>query len=374
MSGNGMHTAPNPGPPIAKVHDISFEKDKTLMRTISTEGAGTEAREGAVVTIHLTISQPGEDGELYEIYRSKDTHPTGLKFELGRSAYSEAVERTLMFCKPGSVIDSLCTDPDTAADHELGVFARAIPEAAWPLWMSPRGPIGVAQGAMANPPMMAPKPEDIEPPWRPSKYAILFHVLLDSVGSEGGIPMYMDAYERLDWVRERKEWATQLYKKGWYVRAKNHYKKAMLDLEVPCNWLGDKFLIERNNLRTALHLNCAACALKVDPNRPFPHLQSIKNSYDIHHDAIYHCTRVLDVDKHNVKALYRRAQNHLLIPSERHINGLQYALEDLQHALEVDPQNAEVKKELKRAKDLQRKTDAKAAGMFSKMIGSGVEI
>ena len=90
-----MHTAPNPGPPIAKVHDISFEKDKTLMRTISTEGAGTEAREGAVVTIHLTISQPGEDGELYEIYRSKDTHPTGLKFELGRSAYSEAVERAV---------------------------------------------------------------------------------------------------------------------------------------------------------------------------------------------------------------------------------------------------------------------------------------
>ena len=72
MSGNGMHTAPNPGPPIAKVHDISFEKDKTLMRTISTEGAGTEAREGAVVTIHLTISQPGEDGELYEIYDSMD--------------------------------------------------------------------------------------------------------------------------------------------------------------------------------------------------------------------------------------------------------------------------------------------------------------
>ena len=50
------------------------------------------------------------------------------------------------------------------------------------------------------------------------------------------------------------------------------------------------------------------------------------------------------------------------------------AMNDLEHALEADPQNAEVRKELKRAKEIQKRVDAKAAGMFTKMIGSGVEI
>lgn len=145
--------------------------------------------------------------------------------------------------------------------------------------------------------------------------------------------------------------------------------------------------------------------------------------YDVHHDAIFHCTKVIDVDKHNVraartcrgsncatdrrhacwlrarargalsrpplvqplltprvatprqvKALYRRACAHLLIPQERHINGLALAFQDLHHALEHDPQNAEVKKELKRATQLQKKTDAKAAGMFSKMVAGAIEV
>ena len=90
MSGNGMHTAPNPGPPIGKVHDISFDREKTLMRTITTEGQGEEAREGSIVTIHLEITQPAEDGQLYTVFKSKDKNPEGLRFELFRSYYSGA--------------------------------------------------------------------------------------------------------------------------------------------------------------------------------------------------------------------------------------------------------------------------------------------
>lgn len=371
---SGMHTAPNPGPPIGKAHDISFEREKTIMRMISTEGGGTEAREGAVVNIHLTIQQPGEDGELYEIYNSKDKQPQGLKFELGRSLYSEAVERSLFFCKPGAVIDSLCTDPDAAADKTLGIYARPIPEKAKALWCSPRGPVGVAQEALKDPPMMQPKPEDTEPPWQPPQYVLLFHILLDAVKTDGGVPMYMMPDERLDWVNERKLWATELFKLGQCRRAMRHYKKALLDLETPIQWETDKQLVTRNQLRVALHLNAAACALKLPPQREYPHLQTPKNHYDVHHDAIFHCTRVLRVDQHNVKALFRRAGAHLAIPPARHINGLSLALEDLKHALEVDPQNAEVKKELKRALALQKQTDAKAMGMYSKMVAGAIEV
>ena len=152
------------------------------------------------------------------------------------------------------------------------------------------------------------------------------------------------------------------------------YKKAILDLEVPVQWQNDKELVERNNLRVSMHLNCAACALKIEPGRAYPHLQTPKMHYDVHHDGIFHCERVLAFDPHNVKALYRRAMLHLMIPPERHINGLALAFDDLEHALDADPNNADVKRELKRAKAIQKKTDDKAAGMFTKMIAAGVEV
>ena len=78
------------------------------MRTISTEGAGLEAREGARVTIHLTISQPGEDGELFEVYRSKDTSPI-LSFipYTVTSAYALFVMRSRSFCAPVEILPKM---------------------------------------------------------------------------------------------------------------------------------------------------------------------------------------------------------------------------------------------------------------------------
>jgi FK506-binding protein 4/5 len=93
--------------------------------------------------------------------------------------------------------------------------------------------------------------------------------------------------------------------------------------------------------------------------------------WDPQQDAIAHCSRVLKVDQCNVKALYRRAIAHLLLPADRHINGLACALDDLQRAIQLEPQNAELKRELKRAKAMQRELDQRQAGMFTRMIGEG---
>jgi len=208
---------------------------------------------------------------------------------------------------------------------------------------------------------------------------MLFHVLLDSV-SPGNVPMYQDSYERVDWVEQRKAWATELFKRGsptqpfWYPRAMRNYKKAMLDLEVPCEWQLEEHHVQRNQMRLALHLNVAACGLKMPTEKPYPNLSTPKMHWDPQHDVINHCTRVLDVDKTNVKALYRRAQGHLLLPQERHINGLAEATMDLKRALELDPQNAEVRKEFRRVKDLQKQADSKASSMYTKMVGTGVEV
>ena len=83
---------------------------------------------------------------------------------------------------------------------------------------------------------------------------------------------------------------------------------------------------------------------------------------------------MLKVDNKNVKALYRRALAHLIIPAERHINGLADALADLERALELDPENADIMRELKRARKEQKSIDAKASNMYTKMIGTGTEV
>ena len=340
------------------------------MRTISTEGMGEEVREGSEVNVHFEVSQPGDDGELYEIYRSSEHFPEGLRFIFGRSLYSEALERTVAFCRPGAVVDSLCTDPEMATDHTLGIAPRPLSDGARQKWARPAGPVGNAQGAMEPPPMMQPRPEDTPPPWAPPGHVTLFHVRLDSV-KPGVVPMHQDSYERIDWVTQRKAWATELFKRGWYARAMRQYKKALLDLETPIEWLVEEHAVERNQLRLQLHLNVAACGIKLPVEKPYPTLSTPKHMWDPQQDAIAHCSRVLKVDQCNVKALYRRAIAHLLLPADRHINGLACALDDLQRAIQLEPQNAELKRELKRAKAMQRELDQRQAGMFTRMIGEG---
>ena len=43
-----------------KVKDCSFDRDKTLMRTVITEGYGVTAREGSDCTVHFSVHVPDE--------------------------------------------------------------------------------------------------------------------------------------------------------------------------------------------------------------------------------------------------------------------------------------------------------------------------
>lgn len=362
-----LHTAPNPAPKIGKTLDISYDKEKTLIRTIAELGHGEEVREGSTVLLHLEVLQPDDSGGLECIYASKRTHPGGLRVVVGSSLHSEALERSVLSCKPGAVIDTLCTCPDIAYDATLGIKARQIPEGAEEFWLSADGPIGCAQNAKAPKPYMA-RQNEIPPPWVPSTYAMLHHIEVQDV-TPGVIPMHMDSGERLEWVRQRKAWGVQLYQDGMYGRAMRTFRKAMLDLEVPCDWsCNEQHNVERNQLRTQLHLNTAAAGVKLPTTKPYPDLSPPKFHYDPHLDVIFHCTKVLDVDTQNVKALYRRSVAHLDLPPERHINGLALAQDDLKRALELDPENEDVLQQWKRAKEIQKQIDREAAPMFSKMI------
>jgi len=280
------------------------------------------------------------------------------------------VERAVIAMKPGSVLDCFCTDMEAASCPETGFKPSRLPEGARRTWEAPNGPIGVLQGAIQPPPMIAPKPEDTSPAWQPPRSVTQFHIKLDSA-TDGPVPMLMDPYERLEWCEGSKAWATELFKRGFYARAMRRYKKTMLDLEIPCQW-DEAQNIARNQLRLQCHLNVAACGLKFPP-RPWPHpnLSTPKLFFDPLGDTIFHCTRVLAVDKANVKAYFRRAQAHLQKDAAEHINGLQLAREDLQKALELDPQNGEVRKLQAKAKAQQKEADAKAAGVMTKMFDAG---
>ena len=160
----------SPAPPAperagGKAKDVSFDREKTMMRLLLTEGYGNEVREGAHVTVHFAVSVPGEDGGLMEIFNTEEKHPKGIQFVVGRTTYCEAVERSLVAMKPGAVIDCFCTDMDAASCPELGFKPSRLPEGARRMWENPGGPMGALQGALDPPPMMAPKPEDIKPMW-----------------------------------------------------------------------------------------------------------------------------------------------------------------------------------------------------------------
>lgn len=238
-----------------------------MMRIVLTDGYGNEAREGARVTVHWTISVPGPDGTLKEVFDTQKEHPKGISFIVGRTCYCEAVERAVVGMAPGSVFALFCTDMEAASCSELGFKASPIPEGARKIWHKPEGPLGVLQGALE--PLNSAKSDEIPPLWQPPLSLTHFHIKLDST-TNGPKPMLMIPAERLDWCHESKDWGTELFNRGQYKRAmrrwlflmilvdgvrftietctRRRYKKAILDLEIPCQW-SDLENVERNRLR-----------------------------------------------------------------------------------------------------------------------------
>ncbi|XP_071923419.1 70 kDa peptidyl-prolyl isomerase isoform X2 [Coffea arabica] len=116
---------------------------------------------------------------------------------------------------------------------------------------------------------------------------------------------------------------------------------------------GDDDLKLVESLRVSCWLNTAACCLKL---------------LDFHR-AVNLCSKVLDVESSNVKALYRRAQAYMET-ADLHLAEL-----DIKKALETEPQNREVKllqKSLKQLRAESNKSDAQIyTTMFSRMTKDG---
>ncbi|XP_045832571.1 peptidyl-prolyl cis-trans isomerase FKBP62-like [Trifolium pratense] len=158
----------------------------------------------------------------------------------------------------------------------------------------------------------------------------------------------MNTGEKVEAAGKMKEDGNRLFKAGKYTKASKRYEKAVKFIEYDTSYTEEQKKTAKA-LKVACNLNNAACKLK---------LKDYKQAEKL-------CTKVLELESTNVKALYRRAQAYIQLAD------LDLAEFDIKKALEIDPDNREVKLEYKILKEKMKEINKKDAqfygNMFSKM-------
>ncbi|KAG6576010.1 Peptidyl-prolyl cis-trans isomerase FKBP62, partial [Cucurbita argyrosperma subsp. sororia] len=158
----------------------------------------------------------------------------------------------------------------------------------------------------------------------------------------------MNNQEKVEAAGKKKEEGNALFKSGKFARASKRYEKAVKFIEYDSSFSEDEKK-QAKALKVACNLNNAACKLKLKQ----------------YNEAEKLCTKVLELESSNVKALYRRAQAYIELAD------FDLAEFDIKKALDIDPNNRDVKLEYKTLKEKVKeynKKDAKFYGnMFAKM-------
>ncbi|KAJ9547980.1 hypothetical protein OSB04_020523 [Centaurea solstitialis] len=161
----------------------------------------------------------------------------------------------------------------------------------------------------------------------------------------------MNTQEKIEAAGKKKEEGNTFFKDGKYLKAAKRYEKAAKFIKYDTSF-NEEEKKQAKALKVSCNLNNAACKLK---------LKDYKQAEKL-------CTKVLEVESRNVKALYRRAQAYM------NVGDLDLAEVDIKRALEIDPDNRDVKVEYKVLKEKMKeynKKDAKFyANMFARLIDS----
>ncbi|KAM2711236.1 hypothetical protein EV1_031378 [Malus domestica] len=155
----------------------------------------------------------------------------------------------------------------------------------------------------------------------------------------------MNTQEKIESAGKKKEEGNALFKAGKYERASKRYEKAVSFIEYDSTF-SDEEKQQAKALKITCNLNDAACKLK---------LKDYKQAEKL-------CTKVLDLDSRNVKALYRRAQAYIQLVD------LDLAELDIKKALEIDPDNRDVKQEYKVLKQKVREYNKKDAQFYGNIF------
>ncbi|KAG6413706.1 hypothetical protein SASPL_126420 [Salvia splendens] len=146
----------------------------------------------------------------------------------------------------------------------------------------------------------------------------------------------MDTHERIAMCKSKKQEGNTLFQNGKFQLASNKYDKEFtlqaLNYVEYSHSFSHQDKLEANSLRASCYLNNAACKLKL-------------GEYEC---ASRLCTKVLELDSCNVKALFRRSQAYIRTCD------LEKAGEDINRALSIDPQNRDVKMKCKEVKEKQK--------------------
>ncbi|MCD7464916.1 Peptidyl-prolyl cis-trans isomerase fkbp65 [Datura stramonium] len=155
----------------------------------------------------------------------------------------------------------------------------------------------------------------------------------------------MNTQEKIEAAGKKKEEGNVLFKAGKYVRASKRYEKAVSFIDYDSSFSDDEKQ-QAKLLKVSCNLNNAACKLK---------LKEYKEAEKL-------CSKVLEIDSKNVKALYRRAQAYIQLVE------LDLAELDVKKALEIDPDNRDVKLEYKVLKEKIKEYNKKDAQFYGNIF------
>jgi len=151
--------------------------------------------------------------------------------------------------------------------------------------------------------------------------------------------------EKIEAAGKKKEEGNALFKLGKFARASKRYEKAAKYIEYDSSF-SEEEKKQSKQLKISCNLNNAACKLK---------LKDYKQAEKL-------CTKVLELDSQNVKALYRRVQAYIQLAD------LELAEADIKKALEIDPDNRDVKLEYRTLKEKIKEYNKKDAKFYSNMF------
>lgn len=273
--------------------------DKKVLKKILKQGEGYERpNDGAVVKVKYTGKL--EDGTIFE-EKGSDEEP--FEFMAGEEQVVDGLDRAVMTMKKGEVAL-------VSVAAEYGYQTEIKTDLA------------------------------VVPP----KSTLIYEVELVSFVKEKE-SWDMNTAEKIEAAGKKKEEGNALFKVGKYFRASKKYEKAAKYIEYDTSF-SEEEKKQSKPLKVTCNLNNAACKLKL---KDYTQAEKL-------------CTKVLEVESQNVKALYRRAQAYIQTAD------LELAELDIKKALEIDPNNRDVKLEYRALKEKQKEYNKKEAKFYGNMF------
>ncbi|KAL6646215.1 hypothetical protein ACP70R_017823 [Stipagrostis hirtigluma subsp. patula] len=274
--------------------------DKKILKKVLKEGEGYERpNEGAVVKVKITGKL--QDGTVFS-KKGHDEEP--FEFKTDEEQVIDGLDRAVLNMKKGEV--ALVTIP---------------PEYAF-------GSTESKQDLAVVPP----------------NSTVIYEVELVSFVKDKE-SWDLNNEEKIEAAGKKKEEGNALFKSGNYSKASKRYEKAAKFIEYDSSF-SEEEKKQSKQLKISCNLNNAACKLK---------LKDYKQAEKL-------CTKVLELDSQNVKALYRRVQAYIQLAD------LELAEADVKKALEIDPDNRDVKLEYKTLKEKIKEYNKKDAKFYSNMF------